>query len=361
MKVVMNRFLLICFLGLIGHLISAQPTCDIGTTGIEAHPSSIHVGQTSQLEFYYWNDAGGDTDCYYDIESIMIIVSIPEIGYGYSQMIEPASGIGPFFTWTYDSVENVVLGINHTKMYDLDVEFVKIEIIGLALPNQDYPRGFFAQVDVTQNPDGPIFPSNDIGNDYGYTTVTILAPLPITLASFDATAESCNRVNLIWKTESELNNDYMEVQRSEDGREFATVGKVKGKNLSGGATYTYTDTEVKSSANYFYRLRQVDFDGKIENHKIISVRTKSCNDDKAFSIHPNPAINILNLGYDGFDNDEMFQCVITNAIGEIVRVYKDMTISSLASIDISTYKPGVYNIQIESNSDTFVKKFVKIY
>lgn len=363
MKVVINRIFFIILFGFSSDFIHAQLDCDYATLGLEANPDSIYVGETSQLDFIISNFAG-DSICYFDSASLWVQVSLPQSIYEYTGLIQPASGIGTFFTWTYidDDPQNIILlGENYRKLYTYDKEEVIFEVKGR--PLTVYPQSESIIFYITSNPFGPGYPSNtNQNNDEGETRLTVLGlPLPITLASFDATAESCNRVNLIWKTESELNNDYMEVQRSEDGREFMSLGKVKRKNLTGSATYTYTDTRAKSATTYFYRLRQVDFDGKVEFHKIISVRTKSCNDLKAFSIHPNPAINILNLGYDGFDNDEIIQCVVTNAIGELVRVYKDVTVTSLASIDVSAYKPGVYNIQIESNSNTFIKKFVKIY
>lgn len=356
------RLVLTGFLILISNmLLWSQNDCNITTSGgIEAHPDSAYVGETFNIVFNILNEAQGD-DCCYEPDMVLATLTIPD-GIMFQSIVSPAGGTGDYFNWWYDSNKNVVRGLNYNLMCDAEGE-TNVSISLLALTQLSYPK--FIQINLTLSNYylGPVWKGNDASDDNPIVVVKILEqrPAPIGLASFNAVAESCNQVNLFWKAESEVNNDYMEIQRSEDGREFVPVGKVKGKNLSGAATYNYSDSDLKSSTTYFYRLRQVDFDGKVEFHKIISVRTKSCNDVKAFSIHPNPVINILNLGYDGFDNDEIIQCVVTNAIGELVRVYKDVTVTSLASIDVSAYKPGVYNIQIESNSNTFIKKFVKIY
>jgi hypothetical protein len=342
--------------------ISWSQTCDIATGGMSANPSTpIHVGETVDFVFYVYNEAQGG-DCCYEVESVLVYVAFPNNGgLTFQSVISPSGGTGPYFDWVYDATENTVIGINHTEICDAEGEVdVTIRMLASTLPF--YPQNRTSIITLLNNPDGPPFLSNNEGNDNGIVTVQILAPLlPIDLSAFNASSESCDRVDIFWETAAEINNDYVEIQRSEDGKTFIPVGKVKGTNLSGSAaTYNYTDKSVKGGTLYYYRLRQVDFDGKEELHHQIPVRTKDCNFTKSVDIHPNPVADLLNFGYTGFENDEVIQCVVTNAIGEIVKVSKNVPVSSLKQMDVSQLTSGIYNIKIESNNETYIHKFVKI-
>ncbi len=90
--------------------------------------------------------------------------------------------------------------------------------------------------------------------------------LPVELLSFVATKEGRN-VLLKWSTATELNNSHFEIERSTDGHEWEKIAKVKGAgNSSNIVSYNYTDFMVPDGFNtIYYRLVQVDFDGKNNN------------------------------------------------------------------------------------------------
>ncbi len=114
------------------------------------------------------------------------------------------------------------------------------------------------------------------------------SPLPVELLTF--TAESLNNsIVLLWSTATEVNNDYFEVQRSENGEQFKSVGTVKGAgNSSKELNYEFTDLQPIDNLSY-YRLKQVDFDGDYKYSDVISV---SHNGGQirllSLSIFPNP-------------------------------------------------------------------------
>jgi len=98
-------------------------------------------------------------------------------------------------------------------------------------------------------------------------------PLPVELLSF--TTESMNGGALLkWVTASELNNSHFDIERSLDGSHFFKVGKVEG---SGTTTikqnYMFEDTQIDFQDGYtfYYRLKQVDFDGQFEYSPIVVV------------------------------------------------------------------------------------------
>ncbi|MFY8035253.1 MAG: beta strand repeat-containing protein, partial [Flexibacteraceae bacterium] len=85
-------------------------------------------------------------------------------------------------------------------------------------------------------------------------------PLPVTLTKF--TGRNVNgQANLFWTTAAELNNSGFEIMKSTDGKNWSVIGFVKGVGTSNKVNnYAFTDANLVY--NSFYKLRQVDFDGK---------------------------------------------------------------------------------------------------
>jgi hypothetical protein len=96
------------------------------------------------------------------------------------------------------------------------------------------------------------------------------SPLPITLISFICMSEK-GQNSILWKTETETNNDYFELQRSIDGINFEIIAKIKGAgNSMSEKNYSYIDYDFKKAINY-YRIKQVDYNGASETFNIIAV------------------------------------------------------------------------------------------
>lgn len=103
------------------------------------------------------------------------------------------------------------------------------------------------------------------------------AVLPITLTRFTGKAISENKVELAWSTASEYNNDRFEIERSTDGSKFNLIGTVKGQLYSKEIKdYNFVDEQANTGINY-YRLKQVDVDGKYEYSDIIATSIKTKN------------------------------------------------------------------------------------
>ena len=112
-----------------------------------------------------------------------------------------------------------------------------------------------------------------------------LCILPIELSAFEASIKD-NGVLISWATASELNNDYMALERSANGLDFLEITSVKGKGTTEEAqTYRYFDATPLLGINY-YRLRQVDFNGTVDHSKVIAI---TMDKGELLSIFPNPA------------------------------------------------------------------------
>jgi hypothetical protein len=103
-------------------------------------------------------------------------------------------------------------------------------------------------------------------------TINSIAPttLPITLSNFAGSA-NLNGVKLNWTTASETNNQYFEILRAGEDKNFISIGKVNGSgNSSTSKSYSFDDFNPATGNNY-YQLKQVDFDGKSASFAPIAV------------------------------------------------------------------------------------------
>ncbi len=109
---------------------------------------------------------------------------------------------------------------------------------------------------------------------YSGSTSTVL---PIDLKDFTASILSNNSVELKWRTASEQNSDYFEIEKSDDGQLFYSISKVTAAgNSAADRSYSYVDRSVSSyNKPIFYRLKLTDKDGKFKQSKTVSVQLKN--------------------------------------------------------------------------------------
>lgn len=109
-------------------------------------------------------------------------------------------------------------------------------------------------------------------NPTGGTTAINLDPttLPVQLINFTGSSNE-NGVKLNWTTASETNNQYFEILRAGEDKNFISIGKVNGSgNSSTSKSYSFDDFNPATGNNY-YQLKQVDFDGKSASFAPIAV------------------------------------------------------------------------------------------
>ena len=126
---------------------------------------------------------------------------------------------------------------------------------------------------------------------YNATSVIItVPPLPLKLLSFTAIKKESN-VILNWITENEINTSYTYIEFSKDGKEWVVIGKVNNNNSSGKNNYQFNHsltTNYLQLAAIFYRLQQVDKDGKYNYSEIRTIKQETSHE---LTIYPNPVTN----------------------------------------------------------------------
>ena len=124
---------------------------------------------------------------------------------------------------------------------------------------------------------------------------------------------------LNWSTATELNNQGFEIQRSTEGEEFFTVGFVNGHGTTTEQqNYSYADRNL-DDGKYYYRLKQVDYDGSYEYSDVVEVDFRAFNSYLLEQNYPNPFNPTTTIGF-GIQNKSNVKITILNAIGEEVAV-----------------------------------------
>jgi type IX secretion system substrate protein len=205
-----------------------------------------------------------------------------------------------------------------------------------------------------QNDETDCDPSN--GGTYLNGCLISSTPAPVEMSWFEAKAIEKN-VYLNWEVASEINNEGFEVERSTDGRSFTTLGFVEGR---GDATdpmeYFYQDFEVTQGEIYYYRLKQLDFDGKYEYSDIVSVVL--ANDAiVAGEFYPNPTLGATAIDFYSLKNSE-WNVEVYSLSGQLLwrSTYQLTKGKNALHFNFSEFGTGLYFVKFENNLERIYRK-----
>lgn len=213
--------------------------------------------------------------------------------------------------------------------------------------------------------DIPVGSGSSVTSGVGTCTVTgatdfspwvltfVASALPVELISFDHVCKEKNAV-INWSTRTETNNDYFQLERSNDALNFEVVAKIKGAgNSTMQKSYSYSDNLFQSEKPY-YRLKQVDYNGKFKYYPSIEVNdcgtsinsvivsTKGSEIQMEFTQKENENAKVILYDING-------RSVYTDAFSlekGVTRHY----------IDGRNFPAGIYLVQIEKDNSTKISR-----
>ena len=184
------------------------------------------------------------------------------------------------------------------------------------------------------------------------------AVLPIELLSFKAHALD-DKVKLTWATAQEKNNRGFDIQRTTDPLSiFTPIGFVKGQgNSSQTVDYQWLDSAVKPGVTYYYRLRQLDFDGTetYSNVEAVNWATAKTGD---VVLYPNPVKEELRFELLG-KTEKTADVEIYAADGKIMML-KTVTFDNAQGVlSLQNIPDGLYFVKCRIENTVFTKKIIK--
>lgn len=187
-----------------------------------------------------------------------------------------------------------------------------------------------------------------------YILGTSGTPLPIKLLSFEAKATPQSKVQCLWQTATEINNDFFTLEKTKDGVHYTWVAEIPGAGNSNTIlSYNFTD-KTPFEGTSFYRLKQTDFDGQFSYSQLEPVNLETI---EIINIYPNPAVNSFEYVV-GNKKDTYVTVKIIDATGRIVYAKSELVKKGLTKtkVDVPQLASGNYLLQIIAGDNQLTQK-----
>ncbi len=186
-------------------------------------------------------------------------------------------------------------------------------------------------------------------------------PLPVELISFSSAVER-NKVKLIWKTGSELNNKEFHIERRDVEGNWKVIGSVNGKGNSKTEESYYLEDIGIGKGKYFYRLKQIDYNGNYKYYELgnevnIGVPEKFVLEQN----YPNPFNPTTKINFNLPKDAAVILSIFDISGREVARLLNEETkIADYYSIDFNglNLSSGVYYYRLQAGEFTQTKKMV---
>jgi subtilisin family serine protease len=209
--------------------------------------------------------------------------------------------------------------------------------------------------------------SNNPDNLYGWGIINALSAInsiivPVELTLFNGFFDN-GKVNLQWITATELNNFGFEIERRDDFSAYEKIGFINGNGTSTNrVTYNFVDKNL-SAKRYYYRLKQIDFDGSFEYSSEVAVDIESLKDFKLFQNYPNPFNPTTTIKY-YVPTQGQLKIGLFDILGNQIKSLVDKEVpagSYELSVDGSNLASGTYfvNMISQSNQQTIKISLIK--
>jgi hypothetical protein len=188
-----------------------------------------------------------------------------------------------------------------------------------------------------------------------FTKASSTVPLPVSWLYINAVWKKITPF-VTWSTASEDNNSHFEVYRSYDGQMFEYAGTVLSKSDGGNSSSTlnYEFLDVDFDKNHirpvYYKVKQIDYDGKFDYSRTVTLRKDASQLRMQTLLYPNPARNQVQLSLLGIEEGEVTVRIYTDH-GKLVQEIDASKYDYREDINISleNYATGFYMIYVHWN------------
>jgi hypothetical protein len=185
--------------------------------------------------------------------------------------------------------------------------------------------------------------------------------LPVTLSHFGATLNN-NRVWLQWNTATESNNQGFSIERSTNGRDFKAIAFEKSKANNGNSTqninYEFFDAAIGKYNTLYYRIKQVDNDGKFTYSTIAVVNIRKA--EFSLQVVSNPIINNIELLL-STATERRVSINVVHQNGAVLHTKELMMKAGANNISLpaNNFTPGVYMVVVNDGNSIQTLRLLK--
>lgn len=196
-------------------------------------------------------------------------------------------------------------------------------------------------------------------NDYTLIVTDCGGSLPVTLTSFNG--RYSNGISILdWQTSQEFNTDHFELLKSADGQDFSLVANIKSAGFSNlTQNYSYQDNTPNSGKYVYYRLKQVDVNGKYTFSPIVKLALGL---NTSVVVYPNPFSNDFTVSFSA-TKTATAALKLQNSTGQLIFL-KTITVNkgnnSILINSLPSIKSGIYYMSISNDELNFNSKLQKL-
>lgn len=211
---------------------------------------------------------------------------------------------------------------------------------------------------VSTSAEGLTNPACTYVNEYTLL-VNACGNLPVTLTSF--TGKYASGVStLSWQTSQEINTDHFELLKSSNGQDFSLVTKIKAAGFSSLVkNYSFEDHSSNNGQNVYYRLKQVDANGKFTFSTIIKL---ALGVNTALVAYPNPFNNDFTVSFSAAKTATA-TVKLQSSTGQLIFL-KTITVNkgnnSVLINNLPSLRQGIYYLSVANDELNFNAKLQKM-
>ncbi|MGZ3838773.1 MAG: T9SS type A sorting domain-containing protein [Flavisolibacter sp.] len=180
----------------------------------------------------------------------------------------------------------------------------------------------------------PAAQQNIIASQFALESGAVI--LPVHFASFSG-KKAGSGVQLNWEVGEETNVEKYEIQRSSNARDWTKIGEVAAANLP---SYHFQDNQPLNGLG-FYRIRNVDLDGKYAYSSIVRMNLSRTIELKAY---PQPAADQITVEHGGTDKGIL---TLSSAGGQIVKTVGITPQTTQTTLNLTGLKSGLYILRFD--------------
>lgn len=283
---------------------------------------------------------------------------VPSVGQLTSYILTEVGTSSPFAQQT---VSNTPSNTNNTFNFQLPPSVTTTDLIDVEMTVTN-TNGHVCYVKDTLewanigNPTFPVFRWRNVLPSPGNFGTFSSSPLPVEWGSFDGKCYQGDTY-LSWSTASEINNEGYAVQVATENNSWETIGFVKGKGNTSDLSYYNFVHQNAPKERIYYKLIQVDYDGRTNESKIIYIDNSRLEKEfENFEIYPNPSNGKATIDI-GTAPISSLNLNIYNSIGQFIES-KNFNDNTKSTIELDLSEKGLYFIQINKNGQIQTKRFI---
>ena len=345
---VIKTFILALFLSGIAGTTLAQNDADPALTSMSFAASPIVVAHTTILTVTFVNN--GFTTAI-ATGSVGLNITLPTSGEYVASPLSTAALSGTFmskFNWTYNAATSNFFGVSNQSIAPGAGGTIVVNVVGVT------PVASRISVANIQRLNPAAYPNENVNNNNLTASLGVIpgGTTPVLLLDFNAVKQG-SAVKLSWRTSSEINSKYFDIEYSKDGSSWSSIGTVNAAgNSSIEKNYNMVHYTPVVGSNY-YRLKQVDIGNAFVNSDIKVVNFTA---NTGIKVMPNPVVGKL---YIISNTGSTFASVgLFTSDGKVLATYYKMVSGS--TIDMTKYPAGTYMVKImDTKGLTEIKTIVK--